>query len=240
METLKLKTFVLHPLLSDEQIDIYNASNSVIISQNLFHDITNRDAKGNVAIIGLYYKSNKIYVDIIDSHNEDPNIMYVPQWIYNHFNYQEEDLVNYMQVFPKAGNRVKIKPKGDFYAYLDDPVSSLRNGFEKYSCLIENTTILINIDSIPLEIEILETYINSEKNKKNQPIYIRGVELEVDIESQSESQSESQTEEIIPVETNVNFIEDDIDFSSMLPKSYTDAILTKNLFPGTGRTLKKN
>lgn len=240
MEVLKLKPFILHPLLSDEQIENYNASNSVIISQHLFHEITNKDAKGNAAIIGLYYKNKKIYVDIVDSHNEEPNTMYVPKWIYDHFNYQEDELVNYMQVFPKSGNRIKIKPKGDFYAYLDDPVSALRNGFEKYSCLIENTTILINVDSIPLEIEILETYINFEKNKKNQPIYIRGVELEVDIENQ---------EEVHPVVDPVvdptpitpmlvDPIQHDNDFSSMLPASFFEKNITKNLFPGKGYSLK--
>jgi hypothetical protein len=226
MEALQLRTYYLHPSLSDEQIDTHNASNSVIISHSLFQDITDKDAKGNVAILGLYYKSKKIYVHIIDSHNENPNIMYVPQWIYNHFNYQEDDLVNYMQVFPKLGNRIKIKPRGDFYAYLDDPITALRNGFEKYSCLIENSIILINVDSIALEIEILETYINSEKNTKNQPIYIRGVELEVDIE-----------EEIIKpeiIKPDVSNIFDD--FSSMLPQPMP--IIQDTKFPGKGYSLK--
>lgn len=239
MEVLKLKPFILHQLLSDEQIEIYNASNSVIISQNLFHEITNKDAKGNAAIIGLYYKSKKIYVDIIDSHNEEPNIMYVPKWIYDHFNYQEDDLVNYMQVFPKSGNRIKIKPKGDFYAYLDDPVSALRNGFEKYSCLIENTTILINVDSIPLEIEILETYINSEKNKRNQPIYIRGVELEVDIENQEEVKPAEVKSENINNKLEENKFDDDY-FSQMLPSSYMQCQQPNNRFPGKGYSLKKD
>jgi len=234
MEVLKFKTFALNSSLSDEQIDIHNASNSVIISNSLFHEIINKDARGNAAIIGLYYKNKKIYVDIIDSHNDDPNIMYIPLWIYNHFNYQDDDLVNYMQVFPKPGNRIKIKPKGDFYAYLDDPVTSLRNGFEKYSCLIENTTILINVDSIPLEVEILETYINSEKNKKNQPIYIRGVELEVDIENQEQVKPEVIKPEVIKPEVikpEVIKPDDDDDFSSMLP-------IKKNVFGGKGYGFK--
>lgn len=243
MEVLKLKSLFLHPLLSDEQIETYNASNSVIISQILFQEIVDKDAKGNVAIIGLYYKNKKIYVDIIDSHNDEPNVMYIPQWIYKHFNYQDDDLVNYMQVFPKLGNRIKIKPKGDFYAYLDDPVNALRNAFEKYSCLIENTTILVNVESIPLEVEILETYINSQKNKKNQPICIRGVELEVEIEETKDQEiklpeiklPEIKSQEIKP-ENNAN---DEDDFSSMLPTSMIQNITSpSNKFQGKGYSLK--
>jgi len=241
MDTLKLKTFFLHPILSENQIDIYNASNSVIVSHTLFQNITEKDAKGNVAIIGLYYNNKKIYVDIIDSHDEESNFMYVPMWIYTYFNYQEDDLVNYMQVFPKTGNKIKIKPKGDFYAYLDDPVNALRNGFEKYSCLIENTTILLNVESIPLEVEILETYINSEKNMKNQPICIRGIELEVDIAVQ-ESVQETVPEPVpdtvpdtVPEPTNnIN------DFSSMLPASMiSESMFSTSMFPETNQTSKK-
>lgn len=223
MEVVKLRTFYLCPTLSDENIDSYNASNSVIVSQALFQEISEKDTTGRVAIIGLYYKNKKIYVDMIDSHNEDPNVMYIPSWIYNHFDYQEDDVVNYMQVFPKLGNKIKIKPIGDFYTYLDDPINSLRNGFEKYSCLIENTTILVNVDSMQIEIEILETYINSEKNKKNQPICIRGVELEVDIE---EVLPVPAPEPIYnPIEQNINIQDDNIDFSCMFSKTYMKKII---------------
>jgi len=228
MEVVKLKPFILHPFLSDDQIETYNASNSIITSEYLFQEMIERNTSNNVGIIGLYYKTKKIYVDIIDSHQEDSNIMYVSQWIYDHFDYQENDLVNYMQVYPKHGNRIKIKPRGDFYAYLDDPVSALRNGFEKYSCLIENTVILININNIPLEVEILETYINSELNKKNQPIYIRGVELEVDITSDT---TETNTSPESEVSTSPVPEVDDNDWS-MLPTPQ----VTK--FTGKGYSLK--
>jgi len=183
MDTLILRTFFLNPSLSEEQIDVHNASNSVIVSHELFQKIIDKNYDSKVNILGLYYNNKKIYVDIIDSHNDENNIMYIPLWIYTYFNYKDDDLVNYMQVKPITGNKIKIRPKGDFYAYLDDPVNALCTGFEKYSCLLENTTIVLNIQFIPLEVEILETYINSIKNNKNQPIYIRGVELEVDIES---------------------------------------------------------
>jgi len=234
MEVLKLKTFFLNQLLSEDKIEKYNASNSVIVSHILFQEITNKESNGKVSIIGLYYKNKKIYVDIIDSHSDEPNIMYVPLWIYQYFNYQEDELVNYMQVYPKTGNKIKIKPKGDFYAYLEDPVSALRDGFEKYSCLLKNTIILINVNGIPLEVEILETYI------KNQPICIRGVELEVEIEEQV--QESAPVPEPVPVPAAVPVPvpvpapdpDDFDDFSSMLPTTNN----TNKHFPGKGYNLR--
>jgi hypothetical protein len=232
MEVLKLKTFVENPLLSDEQIDIYNASNSIIISQSLFQEITDKDAKGNVITIGLYYNSKKIYVGITDTHVYEPHIIYIPLWIYKYFDYKDDDLVNYMQVFPKMGNRIKIKPIGDFYSYLDDPVTALRDGFEKYSCLLENTRIVINVQSIPLEIDILETYINSEKNNKNQPICIRGVELEVDILEEPKLESEPEPKKPI-YQPNLESDIESVDFSTLIP------LPKENKFPGKGHSFKK-
>ena len=229
MEVLKLKTFYLNLLLNDSDIEKYNASNSVIVSQNLFQEITNKETDNTVNIIGLYYKGKKIYVDIIDSHIDDPNIMYVPEWIYKYLNYEEDELVNYMQVHPKVGNKIKIKPRGDFYAYLDDPISALRNGFECYSCLLKDTVILLNIDGIPLEVEIVETYI------KNQPIYIRGVELEVDIEEITPSINENNQNNIIKPQDEIKPNNEDIDFNSMLPYM---PMQPENKFKGKGHSLK--
>jgi hypothetical protein len=169
--------------------------------------------------------------------------MYIPLWIYTYFNYKEDDLVNYMQVKPITGNKIKIRPKGDFYAYLDDPVNALCSGFEKYSCLLENTTIVLNIQSIQLEVEILETYINSIKNNKNQPIYIRGIELEVDIESIESIKTEDS---IKPEESNKIIESKPIDspptesktmydfLSSMLPQS----MIPDSLLPGYEQSKK--
>lgn len=231
MEVLKLKILYLNLLLNDDDIEKYNSSNSVIVSQTLFQEITNKESDNTVNIIGLYYKGKKIYVDIIDSHIDDPDIMYVPEWIYKYLNYEEDELVNYMQVYPKVGNKIKIKPRGDFYAYLDDPISALRNGFERYSCLLKDTVILLNIDGIPLEVEIVDTYI------KNQPIYIRGVELEVDIEDitvNSENTTHVNENNIIKPQDEIKPNIDD-DFDSMLPYMPTQP---ENKFNGKGHSLK--
>jgi len=239
MEVLKLKTLYLNPLLSEEEVENYNASNGIIISKPLFEELTNKESTDKVLIIGLYYKSKKIYVNIIDSHTDEPQLVYIPSWIYKYFEYEEDDLVNYMQVYPKVGDKIKIKPRGDFYAYLDDPISALRNGFENYSCLTKDIVILLNINGIPLEVEILETFINK-INNKNQPIYIRGIELEVDIENYIPVQSEIMkniTEETkTNIETNIESnIESNIDddFSSMLPTQ----IENTSKFPGKGNRL---
>jgi len=230
MNNLVLKTFYLHETLSDTIIEKYNSSNSIIVSKFIFEYLTQQNTSEKVLIIGLYYNTKKIYVNVEDSHSDQDNIAYVPSWIYEYLNYKEDGLVNYMQVYPKTGNKIKIKPRGDFYAYLDDPVIALRNGFEAYSCLLHGTIINININDIPLEVEILETYINNEKIT-NQPIYIRGVELEVDIESSIQEETKPVPE---PEQNLINHqLEEKIDFSSMLPPPTN----IDPRFPGKGRRL---
>jgi hypothetical protein len=221
MNNLILKTFYLHETLSDKEIEKYNSSNGIIVSKVIFEYLTQQNTSEKVLIIGLYFNTKKIYVNVEDSHSDNDNVAYVPSWIYEYLNYKEDALVNYMQVYPKTGNKIKIKPRSDFYAYLDDPVTALRNGFESYSCLLHGTIINININDIPLEVEILETYINNEKIT-NQPIYIRGVELEVDIESNEPEKNVINSQ-----------VEEKIDFSSMLPPSNNP----DPRFPGKGRRL---
>jgi hypothetical protein len=233
MNNLILKTFYFHETLSDNLIDKYNSSNSIIVSKFIFEHLTQQNTSEKVLIIGLYFNTKKIYVNVEDSHGDNDNIAYVPSWIYEYLNYKEDGLVNYMQVYPKTGNKIKIKPRGDFYAYLDDPVTALRNGFEAYSCLLQGTIINININDIPLEVEILETYINNEKIT-NQPIYIRGIEIEVDIESSIEEEVIKPHEENIDFSSMLPQLNDDkIDFSSMLPLSSNP----DPRFPGKGRRL---
>ena len=172
-----LRPHSLNAFLSEDDIAKYETSNSVIVSHTLFEDIVNNNNyNNNMFLLGLFYNDKKIYVDVDASHYDDSNLIYIPLWIYQYLNYKDEDYVEYMQICPIKGNKVKIKPLSDFYAYLPDPVNSLRDGFEKYSILINNTTIPILVDNRILYIEIIDTYSN------NSPICIRGVELEVEIE----------------------------------------------------------
>jgi hypothetical protein len=81
-----------------------------------------------------------------------------------------------------------------------------------------------------LEVEILETYINSELNKKNQPIYIRGVELEVDISADTTAVTPAPVTSAI--ESTKSVTEEDANDWSMLPTPQ----VTK--FHGKGYSLK--
>jgi hypothetical protein len=233
METLVAKTFYSHETLSDEQINTYETSNNVLISNTLFQEIINNHDDKKMLILGLYYKNKKIFVNIEGNHHNDNNLIYIPLWIYQYLNYTDDEPINYMQVSPKIGSKIKIKPHDDFYAYLPDPVQSLRDGFEKYSILFNNTTIPLNINGRTLLIDILDT------NSNNTPINIRGVELEVEIE-EIEKKEDIQTnpEEITSnIYTPTHIPEKDIDFSSMLPPSYFQNIVSPNKFPGKGYKL---
>jgi hypothetical protein len=245
MDTLVAKTFYLHDTLSDEQINNYETSNNVLISNTLFQEIMNNHDDKKMLILGLYYKNKKIFVNIDGYHNNEDNLIYIPLWIYQYFNYTDDEQINYMKVSPKIGSKIKIKPHEDFYAYLPDPVQSLRDGFEKYSILLNNTTIPLNINGRTLMIDVLDTYSN------NNPINIRGIELEVDIEEiQEEIKKEIQEEIQKEIEEDINNIafyqnileetkEKEIDFSSMLPPSFMQNIIQPNKFPGKGHRLKE-
>jgi len=256
MESIELKTFIFNELLSDDQIEKYETSNSILVSTVLFQTIMNNHINDkNMLILGLYNNKKKIYVNIDGSHHNDDNIIYVPLWIYQYLkiNNVEPCIVSYMQVSPKSGNKIKIKPHSDFYAYLPDPVKSLRDGFERYSILLKNTTIPVNVDGQILLIDIVDTFT------KNQPINIRGVELEVEIEDISNLNTHlinpdtthlinpdtthlinpDTTHLINPDTTHLinpdttHLINPDDDFSSMIP-----SINSNRIFPGKGYSLK--
>jgi hypothetical protein len=217
MDTLVAKTFYSHETLSDEQITNFETSNNVLISNLLFQEILNNHDDKKMLILGLYYKNKKIFVNIDGNHHNEDNLIYIPLWIYQYLNYTDDEQINYMQVSPKIGSKIKINPHEDFYAYLPDPIQSLRNGFERYSILLNNTTIPLNIDGRILMIDIIDTYSN------NNPINIRGIELEVDI---NEIQDQNILEE--PKE------KEDFDFSSMIPSSFMQNTSQPNKFPGKG------
>ena len=218
MDTLVAKTFYSHETLSDEQITNFETSNNVLISNLLFQEIINSHDDKKMLILGLYYKNKKIFVNIDGNHHNEDNLIYIPLWIYQYLNYIDDEQINYMQVSPKIGSKIKIKPHEDFYAYLPDPIQSLRDGFERYSILLNNTTIPLNIDGRMLMIDIIDTYSN------NNPINIRGIELEVDInEIQDQNILEKKEEE-----------KEEFDFSSMLPSSFMQNIIQPTKFPGKG------
>jgi len=173
-----VKPIALNSFLSDNEIQKYETSSSIIVSHTLFETLSNSDIhQNNMLLLGLFRNNIKAFVNIDAHHYDDDNIMYVPLWIYEHLkcSYDDEN-IEYMHIHPNVGNKIKIKPHSDFYAYLSDPVVALRNGFEQYSILAKNTTIPILIENRVLLVDILDTYSN------NAPICIRGVELEVEIE----------------------------------------------------------
>jgi hypothetical protein len=225
METLIAETFCFYNKLSDSEISKYETSNNVLISNALFEEILNNHEDNNkMLILGLYYNNKKIFVNISGNHHNNDNLIYLPLWIYQYFNYTDGEQINYMQVSPKIGSRIKIKPHEDFYAFLPDPVQALRDGFEQYSILLKNTTIPLNINGRTLLIDIIDT------NSNNNPINIRGIELEVEIE---EIVKEEIKQEIKP-----EILKEEFDFSSMLPPSYQNSLKTpENKFPGTGNKL---
>ena len=197
-DQLILRPHCLNAFLSEDDIKKYNNSNSIISSQTVLIDMMSRLETSNMLIIELLYNNKKIQVDIESSHYDDSNIIYVPYCIYEFFEYKDDEYVSYNKVDPIVGNKIKIKPHSEFYAYLPDPVNALRNAFEKYSVLSKNITIPLYVDEKVLYVDILD--INSD----DECIYIRGVELEVEIE---ENKDLHKLPEVVP-NINRNIIEE--------------------------------
>jgi hypothetical protein len=175
-DQLNLRPHCFNQNISEDDINRYNNSNTVISSQTVLIDMMSKLDASNMLLVELSYNDKKVQVDIESSHIDDSNIIYVPYWIIEFFEYKDDDNVNYHKVNPTSGNRIKIKPHSEFYAYLPDPVNALRNAFEKYSVLSKDITIPLFVDEKVLYVDILD--INSDEDC----ICIRGVELEVEIE----------------------------------------------------------
>jgi hypothetical protein len=169
---LIVKPVTLNSFLSDEDIQKYETSNSILISHSLFEEISNNETyANNMLLLALFRNDIKIFVDIDASHYDDANIMYVPLWIYQHLQCNDNnENINYMQICPKIGNKIKIKPHSDFYAYLPDPVEALRNGFEKYSILVKKKNE-ISSNNVVIKISPAKS-IRKNINKHNNPKYI--------------------------------------------------------------------
>jgi len=218
-----LKPITLNSFLSDEEIQKYETSNSIIASHTFFENIINNNIYStNMLLLALFRNDIKIFVDIDASHYDDDNIMYVPLWIYQYLKCTEDDEnVNHMQICPQEGNKIKIKPHSDFYAYLPDPVEALRNAFEKYSVLVKNTTIPLMIENRILYVDILDTHT------ANAPICIRGVELEVEIEEINTTPAVPAVP-IVPIENT----------TAIIINETNNETYDQKKFPGKGYSLR--
>jgi len=206
-----------------------------------------------LVIIEISNGTRSVCAHICGVHESDDAI-FAPFWMCELLGYGSGEItVELTHVYPSIGNRIRIQPYTSEYAKLDDPVSALRNGFEKYACLSSGLDIPLLINGDRLIVSIIDTHNTG-------PICIRGLELEVEIEKPLDSLIEEEESVVLPEPKRARYTEGvantivdasmpptlapvaDDDFgdsmfpAAMLPASVTPSSNT-NRFPGRGRRL---
>jgi len=176
--TINLKCFPLcfHDMLSEEQLNEQECSDGIYVSSDRFQFFNMNDSE-DLVIIKISNGTRSTYAQIVGFHNEGSDKFYMPSWMLQQLDVDCDDNV-VLERFTDVsiGIHIKIKPHSSAYATLDDPVSELRNAFEKYIVLQSNTVIPLFVNGVRLEVSILDTH-------RDGPICIRGSELIVELDT---------------------------------------------------------
>ena len=106
-------------------------------------------------------------------HNEDPSVVYVPNWMYKRLDLDDAN-VTLTRFQPSLCTGFSLQPHTSDHLTFQDPETTLRNAFENYSCLMPST-------EIPLWIGYA-FYVTIDSVKPvNEPVCIRNCEVELDL-----------------------------------------------------------
>ena len=214
---------ILYPLcfndsLTETQIEAYECSDGIYLSNSRFRLFMNDADDDALIILALKKDSKSVYSYIRGTHNGLDEAVYCPSWMCQILGTDDGSTVELERVHPNLGASITIKPHTSQYSLLEDPVSELRNAFENYACLTFGVDIPLMVAGELLFVSIIET--GSEN-----PICIRGVELEVKIETPLDKEEEEAHTSITTSK--------DTDYAEMLiPPPVID-----NRFPGRGYRL---
>jgi hypothetical protein len=182
----------LYPLLFNESLtdDIINTGecgDGIYVSENRFRLFMGGMGGGPdeaaLVVISIKCGGRSVNTFIKGTHTEAQECVFAPSWICNILDCNGGETVELDRAYPSIGNKITIKPHTSAYALLDDPVSELRNAFENYCCLSAGVDIPLNVGGETLVVSIID--VGSEE-----PICIRGVELEVMIETPLDKEAE--------------------------------------------------
>lgn len=220
--TINLKCFPLcfHDMLSEEQLNEQECSDGIYVSSDRFQFFNMNDSE-DLVIIKISNGTRSTYAQIVGFHNDGSDKFYMPSWMLQQLDVDCDDNV-VLERFTDVsiGIHIRIKPHSSAYATLDDPVSELRNAFEKYIVLQSNTVIPLFVNGARLEVSILDTH-------RDGPICIRGSELVVELDTPLDAKA---TEEAEATEAAENKIDIDEQMFTMPTKVDTR-------FPGKGYVL---
>lgn len=195
--------------LTDDDLNQRECGDGIYVSADRFRYFNNTDSE-ELVIIKITNGEFTTYAQIIGVHSDRRNKVFMPAWMFEYLNVE----CTYQVLLERCtdisiGLHIRIRPHSSKYASLDDPVSALRNGFENYIVLKGNTDIPLLVDGERLIVSIIDTF-------SNEPICIRGVELEVEIEQPMDYKKPTEKpfdfSNMLPIPTKEPF-----DFSNMLP-----------------------
>jgi hypothetical protein len=108
-------------------------------------------------------------------HNDSNDIIYAPTWMYDLF-IGDTETIEVCQYFPEMCRSLTLLPHVSLHIYKDDPQEYLRNGFEKYTCLMKGMTynLLCGEDS-----EEFTTSIFTYEPESEDIVCIRNCEMEL-------------------------------------------------------------
>lgn len=190
METLYPLCF--NETLTESQLQQYECSDGIYLSNNRFK-LFMTDVDESLIVISLNRGSRFVFTYIRGVHASEDDIVYAPSWICQLLGVDSGETIELERVYPNLGSTITIKPHTSQYSLLEDPVSELRNAFENYSCLLSGADIPLMVSGQVVIVSILETH-------SNEPICIRGVELEVKIETPLDKEAEAAVAEAAQAE----------------------------------------
>lgn len=122
--------------LTDEDIAEQECSDRIWLNRSDFENWVTSSDPGVVTLLEI---TNSVEQKVVGSpysvhHNlEEPDVIYVPNWMYKLL--ELDDNVQISRFVPSLCTGLTIQPHTSDHLTFDDPELTLRNAFERYTCL---------------------------------------------------------------------------------------------------------
>jgi len=187
--------------LTDEEISEHECSDRIWLSQSEFEHWVTSTEVGIVTVLQLTNNVQQTALGFPYSvhHNEDPSVIYVPNWMYKRLELDEEITIARFQ--PPMCTGFTIQPHTSDHLTFQDPEVSLRNAFENYACLTPGIEIPLWI-GYPFHVTIacLKPF--------DEPSCIRNCEVELELMPPLDAPlqdafKEEVKEQVLPIENEI-------------------------------------
>ena len=181
--------------LTDDVLSEHECSDRIWVSERTFKERMEDAEPGEVILLQLTNSVQQIAIgSIYSTHtkNDENDLIYIPAWMYKLLEIDDEVEVTRYQ--PSLCTGLQLQPHTSDHLIFSDPEITLRNAFEKYTCLTPGTEIPLWI-GYPFIVTIAGLVPNT-----GETLCIRNCELALDLltpldtpiqEFESESKNET-------------------------------------------------